>query len=176
MVSDAEPWVGTWRQAEAIFDPAPPRTIRFTVIGTPATQGSKVGFVNKKTNRVVVKEHTDARTRTWRSDVVDAARTALGDGRPLDGPVALDVTFRFARPAGHYGTGRNRDTLKASAPARPSAGRRYDLDKLQRAVLDALSDAKVIYDDCQVVDITASKHYTRDRAQPEGAAIILTEL
>jgi Holliday junction resolvase RusA-like endonuclease len=71
-----------------------------------------------------------------------------------DGAVAVELAFTFARPRGHFG---RRGGLRLSAPTRHAV--RPDLDKLVRAVLDALVGAGVIRDDAQVAELHASKRY-----------------
>jgi len=74
---------------------------------------------------------------TWRSDIQSAV-SRVYDGRPLIGPVIVAAVFIFPRPLAHYvGGDRERGRLKWASP-------RYhtqdpDLDKVLRAVLDALT-------------------------------------
>ena len=145
--------------------------VRFDVIGTPAPQGSKRGFVNKATGKVSMVESSSERVRSWREDVRAAALAAVDGTGLLTGPVRVTVVFRLARPKGHYGTGRNAATLKASAPRYPAG--KPDLDKLERATLDALTGT-VIADDCQVVELHTAKRYAVVGARP-GAYIIVTQ-
>jgi crossover junction endodeoxyribonuclease RusA len=95
----------------------------------------------------------------WRDSIVHAARLAMIDARepgPFKGPCYVDVVFYFKRPATHFGTGRNRETLKPDAPDL-AHGQRPDLDKLCRALGDALTTARVIGDDSQIAELTAHK-------------------
>jgi crossover junction endodeoxyribonuclease RusA len=144
--------------------------VYFEVYGTPAPQGSKVGFAVRKggvlTGKVALVESSKPRVKTWRQDVMDAAEKAV-EGVPELGPVTLGVCFWMRRPAGHYGTGRNAMVLRASAPAAPTG--KPDLSKLVRSTEDALTDAGVWKDDAQVVDIVATKRYA-DNRRP-GASI-----
>jgi Holliday junction resolvase RusA-like endonuclease len=145
--------------------------IRFTVLGTPAPQGSKrhVG------NGVMVE--SSKRVKPWRQDVQAAAETALLDEMPYltlwDGPVEVEIEFRFARPKGHYRTGKNAHILRDSAPDHPAV--RPDIDKTSRAVLDALKTAGALKDDAQVTDLHAVKRYCR-RGQLPGALITVREI
>jgi len=93
----------------------------------------------------------------WRRLVQGAAVEAMM-GKPIFlGAVELRMGFDLPRPASHYGTGRNVTTVKASAPPWPIT--MPDLDKLVRAVGDALTDAGVWKDDSQVVSLTTAKRY-----------------
>ena len=128
----------------------PPNRIDFFVYGQPATQGSKRAFV---TPSGVALADDNPRLKDWRAAVAQAARQAYR-GPLLEGPVALDLTFRRPRPKGHFGTGRNAGTLKSSAPPRPTS--KPDVTKLARAVEDALTGV-IWRDDAQVVSLWASK-------------------
>jgi Holliday junction resolvase RusA-like endonuclease len=102
------------------------------------------------------------KTRPWRQDVAAAAEKATDENgvrrRYLgDTPIVVDVAFYMPRPKGHYGTGRNAGQIKASAPAFPTV--KPDVDKLARAVLDALKTAGIYRDDAQVVDMYPRKRY-----------------
>ena len=66
---------------------------------------------------------------------------------PLDGPVSVVCEFTLKRPTSAPKT---RVTYPATRP---------DLDKLVRAILDALSGVGVYRDDAQVINIQASKTY-----------------
>lgn len=136
--------------------------ITFTVRGIPAPQGSKRAFRNKHTGRIHQVE-SSARVAPWRSDVRDAALSAMGyrvDGDPiadpLAGPVTIRLTFRMPRPKGHFGSGRNAGAVRLTAPAHPAG--KPDVDKLARAVLDAITGI-VIADDALVVQLDARKEY-----------------
>jgi crossover junction endodeoxyribonuclease RusA len=97
---------------------------------------------------------------------VQAAAIASMNGQnKLVGPVALTVVFRFPRPRSHY---RTNGQLRKNAPIRQD--KRPDLDKLLRAVGDALSGS-VINDDSQISRVAASKIYG-----PPGATITLQEI
>jgi len=118
--------------------------IEFRVWGVPAPQGSKNQFGGE----------ANPRTKPWRENIsVDAANAMMG--RELfTGPVMAYVQFRFPRPASHYGSGKNKNKLKASAPVYRDGT--PDLDKLLRAVGDAITGF-VVRDDRQVVCWVATK-------------------
>lgn len=123
--------------------------------GEPVGQGSKV-----KLSHGAMVDSNAKRLRPWRATVSAAAREALeemypdGQVLPLFGrgvPVHVSLVFTFARPASHYGTGRNAAVLKPSAPAEHIGF--PDVDKAQRAALDAFTDAGVVADDRQFTRI-----------------------
>lgn len=127
---------------------------------TPAPQGSHRAFAVKKggryTGKVVVTQD-NKNTDPWRTLVAQRAREALRSNPKISGPCIVSLTFFFMRPASHYGTGKNWGVLKASAPKFHCV--KPDVDKLERAVLDALTAAGVYEDDARVVRLVGEKRY-----------------
>lgn len=134
--------------------------IRFNVIGAPQTQGSKKTIPHAATGRPITIESM-TRTKPWRVDVAEQARAACasGDGRsvvmyPKPHHVDLALIFRFAlakRWRTAIGVSQHTPLKHAGAP---------DVDKLSRAILDALTAAGCIYeDDGQVASLYADKIY-----------------
>ncbi len=142
--------------------------LRIAAIGTPVPQGSKVWRPN---HRVVDVNHVTL--GAWRDTVATSARRVMHDGPGFDKGVALSmsVTFLLRRPKSHYRTGRNSALLRVGAPHCPTGT--PDLDKLVRAVCDALTDAGAYHDDAQVVDVIARKRYAA-AGSAVGAVIVLT--
>lgn len=112
--------------------------VEFFVPGRPAPQGSKrhVG------HGIMVESSREL--GPWRERVALAAHTAMAGSELLDGAVILTLEFVLSRP---------KSTPKRRTPA---ATKRPDVDKLARAVLDAITDV-VIVDDAQVIDLRATK-------------------
>lgn len=152
--------------------------IGFTVLGHAEPAGSKRAFSVRRagvpTGRVAVADD-NPKAKSWQHDVRTAAAEAMqeqadperpGDPAPhlLDGPLSLDVRFYFARPRGHFGTGRNSAKLKPSAPTYPIV--RPDTTKLVRAIEDALTGV-LWRDDSLVVSQVAAKLY----GEPERCVI-----
>jgi Holliday junction resolvase RusA-like endonuclease len=126
--------------------------MRFTVYGKPQPAGSKRGFVNKKTGKVIITDDAKG-SRPWKQEVAGAALAEMGE-RPLyEGPLRLIVVFWLTRPKSHY---RTNGMVKLSAPEYPAV--RPDATKLLRAVEDAMTGT-VWRDDAQVVDQKVSKRY-----------------
>lgn len=123
------------------------------VPGKPAAQGSKrhVGG-----GRMVEQSKAVA---PWRTTVAWHAAQVYREA-PQDGPLSVELAFVMPRPS--------------SAPKRstPPAVKRPDLDKLQRAVFDALSGV-VWRDDSQVTYVAASKRIAEVDEQP-GVRIVVT--
>ena len=125
-----------------------------TVYGKPITQGSKIR------TRWSMRDSNGDTLIPWRDNVraaalgvndYPAAKRSFGDAA-----VKVSIAFTFARPKAHFGTGRNKLTLRSAANPYPSHAI-GDIDKLVRAILDALTDAGVWNDDSQVVELHAFK-------------------
>jgi len=143
------------------------RAVTFVVPGIAASQGSKTVVPTKAGPRV--RESNEQRLKPWRMSVAATAHDEMGNAPLFTGGVQLDVTFVFPRPGGHFGTGRNAGSVKASAPEHMTV--RPDLSKLVRAVEDSLTG--VVYrDDSQVVGIRARKTY----GEPASARISIWEV
>ena len=82
----------------------------------------------------------------------------------------MDIVATFTRPASHYGTGRNAETLKPTAPARPISRNAGDSDKISRLAMDALDIAGVYNDHSQVALLRIEKRYA-DLGEPESTVI-----
>lgn len=129
--------------------------ISFVVYGKPQPAGSKRAFKHPSTGRIVVTDDAKG-SRPWKQEIAGAALEAMAGRDPFTGPVWVDLYFCVARPKSHYGAGRNADKVRPSAPRYPAV--KPDVDKLSRAVMDALTGT-VIKDDALVVGKYASKHY-----------------
>lgn len=124
--------------------------MQFFAAGIPVAQGSK-----RHVGKGIMVE-ASKNLKPWRDTLITAAMNAEGTSVYF-GPVAVDLTFFFPRPKSHYGTGMNATLLKSSAPEWKASA--PDLDKLCRAVLDALTQAGVLRDDAIVVTLNAGKLY-----------------
>lgn len=127
------------------------------VPGHPAPQGSKrhVG------NGVMVE--SSKRVAGWRKAIVECCLLSKMRPRtPFNGAVVAQLQFIMPRP---------KSTPKFKEP---QAIRRPDIDKLQRAVFDALTDARILKDDSQITDVAARKLIATLGEQP-GCNIYLRE-
>ncbi|WP_307864186.1 RusA family crossover junction endodeoxyribonuclease [Mycolicibacterium fortuitum] len=112
--------------------------VQFFVPGKAAPQGSK-----RHVGRGILVE-SSKEVGPWRERVVLAAHEAMA-GRPvIDGAVAVTLSFVLPRPK------------SAPKSKTPPATKRPDLDKLERACLDALTDV-VFADDSQVISLLGHK-------------------
>jgi Holliday junction resolvase RusA-like endonuclease len=113
----------------------------FFVPGLPIPQGSKSARVQG--GRAVIYDDNAKVLKPWRELVTATARAAYSGPR-IEGAVQLECEFRFVRP--------------------PSVRRRFmtvkpDVDKLQRALFDGITDAGIWRDDAQVTHPFPSKVY-----------------
>lgn len=131
-----------------------PGRVKLFVPGSPAPQGSK-----RHVGRGILIESSKA-VGPWRERIALAAHSH-GDG-PKAGPVGVSLEFVMPRPK--------------SAPKRstPPAVKRPDLDKLTRAILDALTGI-AWNDDSQVVTIHATKRLAELDETP-GVTIDIQEI
>lgn len=130
--------------------------IDITVFGRPAPQGSKKAFLRPGAKFPTMIE-ASKKLAPWRNAVAQAAGSAMGNRTVWTGPVKVVLRFSMLRPKAHFGSGRNAGAIKASSPRHHV--QTPDVDKLARAVLDALTSV-VFRDDSQVCDLWASKQWT----------------
>lgn len=111
-------------------------SVTFFVDGEPAPQGSKrhVGG-----GRMIEQSKALA---PWRKAIIQEIRGLDLDPFP-DGPLHLTTRFHLTPPKTLY----------------PEPHKRKDLDKLIRAVGDALTQSGLITDDSRITGITASKEW-----------------
>lgn len=131
-------------------------TVDFFAPGAPASQGSKRHIGN---GRMI---ESSKLLGPWRERVAWFAVQAMKKrGAPITGAVVMNLEFVMPRPK--------------SAPktrAMPAI-KRPDIDKLSRAIFDALSGVCYV-DDSQVVGLKASKRIALPGEYP-GCHITITE-
>jgi Holliday junction resolvase RusA-like endonuclease len=144
---------------------------RFTVFGQPKGQPRPRAFARKVGNSFVARVYDAGTAEGWKSLIALEAKMAGLAGAGITRPVSLEVYFRFKRPNSHFGTGRNRNTLTARAPALHHT-QKPDLDNLMKAVKDCLTQIGAWKDDAQVCKEYASKRWE----DYDGAEILVFEL
>jgi crossover junction endodeoxyribonuclease RusA len=117
------------------------------VPGEPKPQGSMKGFSVAGRIQVVHAKSTDL--AVWRHAITSSAFDLWGEHPPLDVPLVVTLDFLLPKP-------------KSAPKKRYLPDRRPDLDKLTRAVLDALTGI-VFTDDARIVTLTAHKFFARER-------------
>jgi Holliday junction resolvase RusA-like endonuclease len=149
------------------------RALYIDVPGHPVPQGSKV-----KGKHGGIYESAAKELKPWREAITvhtqAAIRAQFGTFYvlfPKDHPVSVKITFLMPRPAGHYSRAATQPRLLLpAAPRKPAA--RPDIDKLTRAVLDALKTGRAYTDDGQVTDLAVRKRYATGAMLPGGGAHI----
>ena len=129
------------------------RTLQFFVAGVPIPKGSTKSFAikSKKTGKYrAVTTAANNKTKPWQQEIAFAAarEKQLSKVRDLwGGPITLTIHFGMKKPVRH--------------PKRHSIPHitKPDLDKLERTVLDALTDV-VYFDDAQVNEVHKRKEYS----------------
>lgn len=147
-------------------------TISFFVPGTPKPQPRQKQRIifPKGGGRPFAHNYDPGDAEVWKREV----RLAAADYVPTTGaivlPIDLELTFYFARPACHYGTGKNVGVLKKDAPIRCLL---YDSDNLAKAVMDALQTVGMYRNDKQC-DLNVHRFY----AEPghTGCQIVLVPI
>jgi Holliday junction resolvase RusA-like endonuclease len=130
-------------------------TLQFAVEGLPQPQGSITVYNGHPTS-------ANKHLKPWRAAVVAKAWDAVANsGWPTtEGPV--EVSLAFVLPRGK--------TVRREFPTvRP------DIDKLARALLDAMTTAAVYRDDSQVIGLFVTKHYAQE-SQPCGVEVAVETL
>ena len=132
------------------------RTI--VVPGRPYPQGS-LRPIPLKNGKVVTPQTPTV--LLYRNDI----RAAWGEPKVHVGPVSVDVKFVFRRPLKHYKGSSLRAEYANARLIQPP-----DLDKLVRAVLDALTGYAYL-DDSQVYEVRASKSWSDTGADFTGITV-----
>lgn len=109
--------------------------------------------------------------RGWMRSAALVATVAMRQAgqAPFTGAVRVTLRCAFERPRCHFGTGRNANVLRADAPSSPIG--KPDLDKLARALLDALKGV-CWADDAQVAQLAARKRYANKGEAPHVAVLV----
>ena len=149
--------------------------ITVNVLGTPAPKGSSRPMLNRKTGKAFTfkggSPQNAEKLTTWDNNVRAAAASVCGalTAPPfVETALSVAITFRLARPSGHWGKGKHAGRLKPSAPRHPQG--KPDIDKLARSTLDSLTGI-VFDDDSRIVDLKVSKVYATPGQ--EGAQITI---
>lgn len=126
------------------------RRVSFTVPGKPEPKGS-TRIVPVRGRAVITSDNP--KLKAWQHAIQWTARSLAAP--PFTGAVAVLLVFYLARPASLSRLHRH--------PAR-----RPDVDKLARAVLDALT-GELLHDDGQVVEL-----YARKRFAPGDPGVVIS--
>ena len=132
--------------------------MKIRIYGNPAPQGSKTAIV--RNGRAIMFE-SSKKLPEWRETVLMGATIARAEqgGLTILGPVTVMMTFHMPRP-------------KSTSRKYPNSA--PDLDKLIRAVGDALQESEVLANDGQIVTLVAHKVYA-EKETYSGVEIEITE-
>lgn len=143
--------------------------LAITIPGNPQTQGSM--YCRCHNGHGIGHYKNATALKRYRKTVAALVATAKFPKSERKEPVSVIVRFHMQRPTTHSGTGRNAGTLKTWAPFWHTNSN-WDIDKMQRALFDALVDVGVIHDDGQIVKVDASKQYTQEGGEPRTELIV----
>lgn len=132
----------------------------FTVPGRPRTKGSLKVITPRGQKPRLVEDH--AHSAPWRKEIVRAIWNQVDrawDAQPYEGAVFLTVTFLFERK-GATALGMAFPMVNAGVNANG------DVDKLLRNLQDAMEDAKLIKNDCQVCGVRMIKRWAEPAEAP----------
>ena len=133
--------------------------------GLPIPQGS---LVSNGAGRGL-RHANHVKLKPWRYQVI----AAITPARPPDWdpslPLSITATFRLPRPQNHYGTGRNANTIREAAPAHHTV--KPDVDKLARAIGDAIEESGIVRGDQQITSWNIAKRYA---IGDEAPGVLLT--
>jgi|DEB0MinimDraft_6_1074348.scaffolds.fasta_scaffold00783_9 Holliday junction resolvase RusA-like endonuclease len=133
--------------------------IEFVVTGDPKPQPRARAFKMGNSARMYDPGTADG----WKQLIANELKAVFNDfpeasQLPQGGPVQVIVDYYIKRPKGHYRTGKNADLIKESAPEFPAG--KPDLDNLNKAVYDVITQTQLVWkDDSQIVIEHSTKNY-----------------
>lgn len=130
------------------------KVYQFEAVGVPVPQGSTRAFVHD--GRAVVTHVKPAALKAWRDMIGWKAREVIHEVH--EGGITVEAVFWLMRPA------------SVSAKRRPDVTVKPDIDKLARALLDAMTGI-AFRDDAQVVSLEVAKRYCDDMQKQPGVAV-----
>jgi Holliday junction resolvase RusA-like endonuclease len=137
--------------------------LTFSVPGEPVAKGRARAFIRGGK----IGHHTPDKTARYENLVRLVAKQAIGAAKPLEGPISLRCTFWLPVPMS-YSNKRRKACLNGSE----RHCKRPDIDNLLKSVKDGCNGV-VWVDDCQVVEVRASKCYGEvARADIEVALVV----
>lgn len=141
--------------------------ISFFAQGIPKGQPRPRAFARNIGGQWTARVYDAGTAEGWKSCIADAARKGNIPIRPLTGPIKLSLLFTMPRLASHF---KRTGEVKPGAPFWHVV--RYDLDNLDKAVLDALTVLGFWKDDSQIAELESSKVY----GDVPGCRIVIQEL
>lgn len=136
------------------------QVLQVFIPGRPVTKGSLKNIAARGRKAHLVEDHPES--KPWRATVrrvIEAMR--VGPAQPVASAVAVELHFYVEQIHGANGL-----IWPSHDTEYPTAITIGDIDKFERNILDALKDARVIADDCLVVDLTSRKRWAE--LTPDG--------
>jgi len=142
--------------------------LNFKVIGKPkgqprtraCTRGGHAGV------------YTPGVADDWKALCVKEIEKKLPE-KPYDYPMWLRMDFYFTRPKSHYGSGRNSNLIKNSAPYFHL--QKPDVDNMAKCVMDVMTTIGFIKDDTHIVECIITKNWTDGRSGMNASLFVLDE-
>lgn len=135
------------------------RTIILFVEGDPKAQPRPKAF--SRGGHVGI--YTPKAANAWKNNIIQTAKLYLPES-PIKDPVFVDVRYYMKRPA--------RLMRKKDPESHIPHTSKPDIDNLNKAVFDALTNSGVLVDDCKIFQISARKYYHSKKGKP-GAMIVI---
>ena len=142
------------------------RSLGFHAAGQPITKGSVKPYMGARGHAIP----DDPRLAAWEQTMAWSAKAAMARAglRPYDCPVIVSAEFRLPCPTSPA------FSVPATAADKDKGG--GDLDKLLRALGDALQSAGVVRDDSRISEYRdCIKRYADDK-HPMGVTVTVTPL
>jgi crossover junction endodeoxyribonuclease RusA len=141
--------------------------LHIQVLGVPVPKGSGKAIPHRFTGKPIYRP-ANPKTSDWQHTISMEVYRRMGESLPYTGAVEVQMIFFLPRPK--------------SAPKRviePTTSR-GDLDKLERAVLDAIVTGGGLRDDGQVIANSSRKAFAGGYRDPQGAnglprAVVIVE-
>lgn len=141
---------------------------RFFAQGQPRSKGS-LKVITPRGRRPILAEQGE-HSKAWRTVIRNAILTQVNFRHTAyPGPVEVRAVFFFQRT-----TGVNGEVWPSHDTPYPTDRNLGDLDKLERNLLDALTDSGLIADDAQVVTLRSEKRWTAPNSVPGVQVHVLT--
>jgi len=117
--------------------------------------------------------YNPATANEWKALIkVEAQKQRANE--PMAGPIGVALVFAFVRPNSHFRVVAGKVVLRSDAPIWYAC--KPDIDNLDKAVLDAITDLGGIWhDDSQVTNLLTEKRWAQPGEMP-GCAISIGEL
>lgn len=113
-----------------------------------ATHQSSLRVLKTRSGRFFVGKQSTSKIKKWIAEFEKHVRSSGLPESPIDGPIEVILSFRF---------GYNKGTPKKNIGKQIWKTTRPDLDNMEKAVLDSLTNIGVITDDKNVVLKTSEK-------------------